>query len=141
MDIKPNLQFSVLCDDVRREDNGKFILIGLFEAINSRKFPTTHPTLFVVNRWCKGEGSYIQKIRIVNSKDKAIVFQTDGQPFELRDIDSHHTLISKVNNVAFQAPGKYWVEILLDDDLVLNYPIILKEMANEPRTFKNGAGQ
>ena len=29
MKIKPDLQFSVLCDDVRREENGKFILIGL----------------------------------------------------------------------------------------------------------------
>lgn len=132
MDIKPNLQFSVLCDDVKREDNGKFMFIGIFEAINARKFPATHPSLFVVNRWCKGEGRFTQKIRIVNPKDRTTVFQTDDQPFELKDIDSHHTLISKVNNMTFQTPGKYWVEIMLDDDLVLNYPIMLREDLNEP---------
>src|SRR3990167_3771188 len=98
MNIKPNLQFSVLCDDVRREDNGKFMLLGLFEAINAKKFPATHPTLFVVNRWCKGEGAFTQKIRIVNTKDGAIVFQTDDQGFELTDIDAHHTLVSRFNN-------------------------------------------
>lgn len=127
MEIKPNLQFSVLCDDVRREENGKFMLIGLFEAINARKFPATHACLYVVNRWCKGEGEFRQKIRIVNSMDGIAIFQTPDQPFRLQDIDAHHTLVSKVNNIAFPSAGKYWVEISLNDELVLNYPIILKE--------------
>jgi len=128
MNINPNLQFSVLCDDVRREDNGKFILIGLFEAINAKSFPATHSSLFVVNRWCKGEGSFTQKIRIINTKDKGKVFETNEQPFNLKDIDSHHTLISRFNNLVFPDPGKYWVEVILDNELVLNYPIMLKEI-------------
>lgn len=132
MKIKPNLQFSVLCDDVRQENNGKFILIGLFEAINAKKFPATHQTLFVANRWCKGEGTFTQQIRIVNPKDKSIIFQTDDQVFELGDIDRHHTLISRFNNLVFPNPGKYWVEVLLDKELFLNYPIMLKEVTNEP---------
>ena len=133
MKIKPNLQFSVLCDDVRREENGKFILIGLFEAINSKKFPAAHQSMFIANRWCKGEGSFTQKIRVVNSKDKSLVFQTDDQVFELADIDRHHTLVSKFNNLVFPTPGKYWVELLLDGELFLNYPILLKEVSIEPR--------
>jgi hypothetical protein len=131
MDIKPNLQFSVLCDDVKREDNGKFMLIGLFEAINAKKFPATRSSLFVVNRWCKGEGSFSQKIRIVNASDSKAVFETGDQPFELRDIDGHHTFISRINNIVFNTAGKYWVEILLNGDLVLNYPIMLKEVRDE----------
>ncbi|MFH1189972.1 MAG: hypothetical protein V1682_04710 [Candidatus Omnitrophota bacterium] len=127
MNIRPNLQLSVLCDDVRREDNGKFMLIGLFEAITAKVFPATHPALFVVNRWCKGQGSFLQKMKIVSSKDKSIVFQTNEQAFELSDIDGHHTLISKINNLVFSAPGKYWVEVLLDGELILNYPLMLKE--------------
>lgn len=131
MNISPNLQFSLLCDDVRREDNGKFMLIGIFEAITAKTFPATHPSLFVVNRWCKGQGSFLQKIRIVNSGDKAIIFQTNDQAFELADIDGHHTLISKVNNLAFKCPGKYWVEVMLDGELILNYPLILREVKVE----------
>jgi len=133
VNIRPNLQFSVLCDDVRREDNGKFMLIGLFEAITARVFPATHPALFVVNRWCKGQGSFLQKIKIINSKDKSVVFQTNEQPFDLQDIDAHHTLISRINNLVFIASGKYWVEIMLDDVLILNYPLILKEAKAEVR--------
>ncbi len=128
MDIRPNLQFSVVCDDVRREDNGKFMLIGIFEAINAVEFPAKHHTLFVANRWCKGEGSCTQKIRIVNTKDKAIVFQTEDQSFQLQDIDTHHTIMSRFNNLLFPCPGKYWVEIFLNNELILNYPIMLKQM-------------
>ncbi len=131
MKIKPNLQFSVLCDDVRREDNGKFMLLGLFEAINTPQFPVTHGTLFVVNRWCKGEGTFTQKIRIASSLDGAVVFQTQEQPFELKEIDAHHTLISRFNSLVFPRPGKYWVEVFLDNELVLNYPLLLKQAAPE----------
>lgn len=128
MDIKPNLQFSVVCDDVRREDNGKFMLLGIFEAINAREFPARHHTMFVANRWCKGEGAFTQKIRIISTKDKSVVFQTEDQPFNLSDIDTHHTIISKFNNLLFQNPGKYWVEVFLNNELILNYPIMLKQM-------------
>ena len=102
--------------------------LGLFEAINAREFPARHHSLFVANRWCKGEGKFTQKIRIVNTKEKAIVFQTEEQPFELPDIDAHHTVISRFNNLVFPNPGKYWVEIFLNNELILNYPIILKLM-------------
>ena len=127
--IKPNLQFSVLCDDVRREDNGKLMLLGLFETINAKEFPAKHRTLFVVNRWCKGEGAFTQKIRIVDPKDGSIIFQTDEQPFELLNIDSHHTLISRFDNLLFKTPGKYWLEVLLDKELFLNYPVMLKQVS------------
>jgi hypothetical protein len=128
MKIKPNLQFSVLCDDIRREDNGKFMLLGLFEAISAREFPAVHVALFVVDRWCKGEGEFTQRIRIVNSRDGAIVFETEEQPFNLEDIDSHHTVISRFSNLTFPNAGKYWVEVLLDKELVLNYPIMLTQV-------------
>lgn len=128
MDIKPNLQFSVVCDDVRREDNGKFMLLGIFETINAKEFPARHHTLFVANRWCKGEGDFTQKIRIVNSKNKAVVFQTEGQPFKLVDIDAHQTIVSRFNNLLFENPGKYWIEVFLNDELIINYPMMLRQV-------------
>jgi hypothetical protein len=127
MDIRPNLQFSVVCDDVRREDNGKFMLLGIFEAINAKEFPARHHTLFVANRWCKGEGSFTQKIHMIDAGSKKIVFQTEEQPFQLADIDMHHTIISRFNNLLFENPGKYWIEVFLNNELILNYPIMLKQ--------------
>ena len=118
----------MVCDDVRREDNGKFMLLGIFEAINAAEFPARHHTMFVATRWCKGEGSFTQKIRIVSAKDKSMVFQTEEQLFQLADIDTHHTIVSRFNNLLFSNPGKYWMEIFLNNELVLNYPIMLRQM-------------
>jgi len=125
--IKPNLQFSVLCDDVRREDNGKLMLLGLFEVIGAQKYPAVHSRLFVVNRWTKGEGAFFQRVKIINSRDNGVILQTDPQNFILKDIDSHHTVISEFNSLKFPQAGKYWVEIFLNDELVLNYPMMLAE--------------
>ena len=35
MAMIPDLQSSLLCDDVRQERTGKFILIGLFDSLGS----------------------------------------------------------------------------------------------------------
>ena len=61
----PDLQSSILCDDVRQERNGKFILIGLFDAIGVPKFPVIFHRICVVNRWCSGEGDFLQRSRFV----------------------------------------------------------------------------
>jgi hypothetical protein len=133
--INPDLQFSVLCDDVRREDNGKFMLLGLFEAISAQKFPALHHSMFIANQWVKGEGAFDQEIFIINSRDKSVIFKTDKQHFELPGIDAHHTLISRFANLEFPEPGKYWIEIVLDGKLVINYPMILKQIQEAPRGY------
>ena len=46
----PDLQMSVLCDDVRQERSGKFILIGLFDVIGMPQFPALFARVRIVNR-------------------------------------------------------------------------------------------
>jgi hypothetical protein len=125
--IKPDLQFSIVCDDVRREENGKFILIGLFGLIGAVQFPAVHPVVFVVNRWCKGEGEFSQRTRILSAADNEVIAESPTASFRLADLDGQHTIISRFVNVRFPAPGKYWVEVLLGDELIRNYPIVLVE--------------
>ncbi len=122
--MKPDLQFSVLCDDIRREDNGKFIFLGLFEVIAATNFPATHPLLFIANRWRNGLGIFRQKNRIVSSDNKIIVEEKEVS-FELKDTSSSHTVISRFNGITFPVEGKYWVEILLDGDLKQRYSLNL----------------
>lgn len=125
--MKPDLQFSILCDDVRREDNGKFIFIGLFDVIGTKNFPTQHGVMFVANRWCKGEGEFKQKSRIIDSVDKKLIVESPEVTFRLEDISQSHTVISKFSNITFPRAGKYWVEVLLDGQLTLDYPLMLVE--------------
>lgn len=131
MHIKPTLQFSILCDDIRREDNGKFMFLGLFETIGGLKFPLKHNRLYVANRWCKGVGSFIEKIRIVDEENNKPLIQSKENPFELKGIDHYHTSINRFDGIVFPIAGKYFMEILLDDDLVISYPIILRQITQQ----------
>ena len=126
MNIKPTMQFSILCDDIRREDNGKFMFIGLFETVGGLQFPLKHAKLFVANRWCKGAGAFTEAIRLIHEETGQVLIQSKENSFELKGLDHYHTSINRFDGIVFPAAGKYFVEILLDSDLVISYPIILK---------------
>ncbi|MFC1667496.1 DUF6941 family protein [Candidatus Omnitrophota bacterium] len=123
--IKPDLQFSVVCDSIRREDNGKMMFIGIFEVIGAKKFPARHHQLFIANRWIKGTGLFNEKTRIINLKDSKSIVETKEVKFELKGMGSTHTVISKFVNMVFPEPGKYQVEVLLNGEVLRYYPIVV----------------
>ena len=125
-EILPSLLFSVMCDDVRREDNGKFILIGLFEAIGSSNFPVVHSSLYIINCWCSGLGTFKQKTRIVN-KSGAVLAEDTETVFLLKDLRSKYRVIARFNNLRFERPDEYAVEIMLNNDLKIRYPLLVEK--------------
>ncbi|HEX9996454.1 MAG TPA: hypothetical protein VGB45_04865 [Abditibacterium sp.] len=120
--IQPDLLYTVLCDEVRREDNGKWILLGLFEQISTAGFPSQHPTCCIVNKWCNGEGNYSQQTRFVDHDDR-ILLQSESLAFELVDLDATFTAVQMFSGLILERAGKIWVEILLDGELKQRYPL------------------
>jgi hypothetical protein len=124
--IQPTLLFSILCDDVRREDNGKFMLIGLFETIGSAVFPAVHPKLYVMNCWCSGIGKFKQRTRLVNP-DNSKLIEDEETEFSLIDLKAKHRIVARFNNLRFISPGEYAVEVLLNNELKVRYPLIVEK--------------
>ncbi len=124
--IEPTLLFSVLCDDVRREDNGKFMLIGLFETIGAVNFPVVHPTLYVVNCWCSGTGAFKQKTRIA-APGNSVLIEDKETEFTLESLKAKHRVVARFNNIRFNEPGEYAVEVLLDKELKVRYPLVIEK--------------
>ncbi len=119
--MKPELQYSILCDDVRQEGNGKFIFLGAFNTIASPQFPVIHQVLHIANQWCVGEGKFRQQSRVVDPDNKALVTSPEIT-FTLKDYDASHIVISRFHSVQFNSAGKYSVEILLDGELFRRFP-------------------
>lgn len=119
----PDLQSSLLCDDVRQERNGKFILIGLFDGIGVPSFPATFQKICVVNRWCCGEGEFNQRSRILGPDGTTPIVEGKIVRVRLPDDRATATCVEFFLNVRFETEGTYWVEVLLDDDLRIRYPI------------------
>jgi hypothetical protein len=119
----PDLQSSLLCDDVRQERNGKFILIGLFDALMVPQFPAVFQRLCMVNRWCCSDGEFEQRSRIVKSDGTSVLVEGKAVPLKLPDNQATATSIEMFLNVRFESPGVYWVEVMLDNQLKLRYPL------------------
>lgn len=118
--LEPDLLYSVLCDEVRREENGKWILLGLFEQIAVAQFPAQHPGCCIMNKWCNGEGVWTQQTRFVDANDQVLV-AGDVISFELPAIESHFTSVQIFGGIPIPAPGRIWVEILLNGELKQRY--------------------
>lgn len=131
MVMAPDLQSALLCDDVRQERTGKFILIGLFDSLGSAAFPFRHPRLFLATRWCSGQGEFRQQTRIVGPDMTTPVVQGQEIPVRLRDGEASATNVELFVNTEFREPGTHWVEILLDGDLKIRFP--LRVMRRERR--------
>lgn len=131
----PDLQSSLLCDDVRQEKNGKFILIGLFDILGVASFPAVFRKICVVNRWCYGLGHFMQRSRIMDINGTDVV--AEGKPIavNLKDDMAVATNVEIFMNVRFKQAGCYWIEVLIDGDLKLRYP--LKAMAIKPGAQEN----
>ena len=126
----PDLQFSVLCDDVRQERNGKFILIGLFDVIGLPVFPGFFPRVCIVNRWCCGQGQFTEKTRIVSPDNGPVIAEGKEIPVQLPTAEATVTNVEFFLNVKFDNPGVYWVEIMLGGDMTLRYPLRINRVTH-----------
>ena len=133
--IQPTLLFSVLCDDVRREDNGKFMLIGLFETIGAVCFPVVHARLYIMNCWCSGLGVFRQNTRLLCPDNRRLVEDQETE-FSLADLKSKHRVVARFNNLRFEIPGEYAVEVLLNNELKVRYPLIVEKAQGIDRQVK-----
>ena len=128
----PDLQSSLLCDDVRQERNGKFILIGLFDVIGVPAFPAAFQRLCLVNRWCCGEGTFQQRSRILKPDGVTPVVEGKMVNVTLPDSEATATSVEFFLNVKFKDAGTYWIEIILDGNLKLRYPLKAHKVERQP---------
>jgi len=86
--ILPDLQCSLLCEEVRQEINGSFLLIGVFHAVRVPEVPVTAPRLCLFNRWTAGYGQFIETIRLI-APDQVTVLRKHESKFSLQEVTQH----------------------------------------------------
>lgn len=124
---------------MRQERNGKFILIGLFDAIVAQSMPVRYPRLFMVTRWCSGQGTFQQSTRILKPNQGEAVVTGKTIPVRLSGPEATATNVEVFMNVSFELVGTHWIEILLDGDLKVRYPLRVtqvpqREQGNEEKS-------
>jgi hypothetical protein len=120
--ILPDLQASLLCEEVRQESNGNLFLIGVLNIIRVPQLPIVAGRLFVLNRWTAGIGQFTESVRLIEP-DQTTVLRKGELKFELRDPALSATSVMVFGQIEFKTPGTYYIEVLVDDVMKLRYPI------------------
>ena len=120
--ILPDLQSCVLCEDVRCEINGMQTLVGVLNVVPATALPINYLRLCIWCRWCSGAGTFRQRARIVGVDEQQVLAQAEVE-FELKEMEGHAKNVHYFGGVQFQQFGLHHVEIFLEDELRLRFPL------------------
>jgi hypothetical protein len=132
--ILPDLQCSLLCEDIRQEVTGNFIMIGVLNLVRVPQLPVTAFKIVVFNRWTAGVGNFAESVRLL-APDQTTVLRKGEVKFALQDPTHTATNLTVLGQVEFTTAGVYFVEVLVDDVMKLRYPlpIIVVPPQNAPQ--------
>ena len=119
--ILPDLQCSLLCEDVRQEVTGNFIALGIIGAIRVPKVPVVAGKLCVFTRWVAGVGEFHENIRLIAPDQESVIRKCETK-FVLKDPAHHATNIAVFAGTKFEVPGIYTIEVVVDEVMKLRYP-------------------
>ena len=122
--ILPDLQCSLLCEQIRREASGNFFIIGIIDGIATQQLPLMISQLCVFNRWTAGVGQFKECVRLV-APDQTTVLHKSEAKFELKDPAQYCTIPTAFRQMEFKAAGTHFIEVLVDDVMKLRYPMPL----------------
>lgn len=120
--ILPDLQSALVCEDVRQEVTGNFIILGVAAFLRVPQVPVTANRLCVFSRWCAGVGNFTETVRII-APDQTTVLREAKVKFALQDPAHNATNLSVFGQLEIPSAGIYFVEVLVDDVLKLRFPL------------------
>src|SRR5918911_591234 len=126
------LVHTILCDDVRLEVGNKLSLMGIFQNIAVEQLPVTLIKFAVVNHW-QGEGKYLSEVRVLTPDRQQFVVASQPTSFEIEQ-GGFADNISFFVNVTFHAPGRYWVQTLVNSTLFQELPLVVLDARTSQTT-------
>src|SRR5277367_2349754 len=118
----PDLQASFACEDVRVEASGAHTIVGIINFIGAPTLPIQVIKLCIWTRWSSGYGQFEQVTRIVGPDEETVLASATTQ-FVLGNEDNHTTNVNIFGGLQFTHEGAHHVEILLDGELKLRFPL------------------
>jgi len=127
----PDLQASFVCEDVRVEAGGAHTIVGVVNFIGAPTLPIQIIKLCIWTRWSSGVGQFEQVTRIM-APDEVTKLATATTRFWLDNEESHTTNVNIFGGLQFKEAGTYHVEIVLDGELKLHYPLRVVLVQQQP---------
>ena len=120
--VLPDLQSSLLCEEIRQEANGNFLIIGVIHYLRVPQLPVTAARLCVFNCWTAGVGQFTETVRLFGP-DQTTVLRKKETSFELPGPESVSASVTIFGQLEFKDPGTHYIEVSVDEMRKLRYPV------------------
>jgi hypothetical protein len=129
VDETMRVTIALLADAANVSREGKLNILGVFDAIYARSFPTTHPQMQLVLRFeaapTESGATRSVEVRLV-APDGRVLFRVPGALAIQRGEAGEATRIDRLfslSNVGFDQPGRYAIEVAVDGELAAAVPL------------------
>ena len=99
--IIPDLQCSLLCEEVRQEANGNPMLIGVFTQLAVPQLPVTAFKIVCFNRWTCGVGEFTENVKLI-AQDGSTALCENKMKWGLKRPEDILTNVHVFGNVEFK---------------------------------------
>ena len=131
-----NIQVAVLCD-AATDESGKLNLLGAFDTIYTQQLPAVHPQCSIALRMTFGkveESPHKVKLNFVDEDGKLVMPSIDI-PIEVTVPDDtifiSRNFIINIQQLKFEKPGLYSIDIAMDGRQEGSIPLLVKHMPSK----------
>jgi hypothetical protein len=128
-----DIQIAILCD-AATDTNGKLSILGTFDTIYTSQLPAVHPQCSIALRMTFGkveEGTHKVKLNFVDEDGKLVMPSIDI-PIEVAVPDDtifiSRNFIINIQQLKFEKPGLYSIDISMDGRQEGSIPLLVKHM-------------
>ena len=119
--------------DFAQDNHSKLTIVGTFDSINSKQFPTVHPACTVACRLrfaAKEAGDHSFKLRLIDAKGTETIQPIEGNinignppNGQLASVN----IVVNFNQLKFEVAGRYSFELYIDGDWKSGLPLFLNQ--------------
>jgi hypothetical protein len=131
-----DIQVAVLCD-AATDYHGKLNILGTFDTIFASQMPAIHPQCSIALRVTFGkveEGQHKLRLSFVDEDGKPVMPNIDI-PVEVQvpedSIFLSRNFLINIQQLKFEKPGLYSIDIAVDGRQEGNIPLLVKEMPQQ----------
>lgn len=124
------VEIFTLCD-FAQDNQSKLTIVGTFDSINTRQFPTSHPSCSIACRLRFGAseaGQHDFRLRLINAEGKEVIQPIEGNievgaPPEGRVATIN--IVINFNQLQFEKAGRYSFELYINGEWRSGLPLFL----------------
>jgi hypothetical protein len=119
--------------DFAQDNSSKLTIVGTFDSINSKQFPTTHASCAIACRMrfaAKESGDHGFRLKLIDAKGKDIIKPIEGNINITTPANGQFSSVNIVVNFSqlkFDTAGRYSFELYIDDDWKSGLPLFLNQ--------------